>query len=527
MDHAPRWLLPAVAAVVLWRLVTAWQMVLIPEEAYYWMYARHPAWGYLDHPPMIAWLIAAGTGAVGDSELGVRLGAWVLGLGTIGLTWLLARRMFGRRAAGWAAAIAAVLPLLCGVGLIATPDAPLALFWMLTLVCFWQAYRGGTVGWWLAAGAAAGAAFISKYPAAFLLVSGGLVLLADRRGRRMLGTPGPWLALLAAAVVVSPVIVWNAQHDWASFRFQFIRRMAEGGGLEAKYALRWLGSQLVVLTPMGAALFAVVVGIGLRRWWRDVRGAWRVVVAFSLPWLAVCLLHSLRGEVKPHWAMPAYLSLLPAAGLWIARVRPGARWRLVWPGVRRGRPGGPAVLRLDAARTVAGCVALVVAIDLGVMAYCLLPTPTWARPRALADWRRIGREVDRVEDRLEARDGQDVFVLAGGNYELASVLAFYMSRDGDEQPPDWQHVLPVTVALGGGLNYRYWVHPQQLIGRDALFVTTSARPALLLGLYASFERVEPAVPIRGATVGGRQLWALPCHDYRGRTAPGPMHASAR
>lgn len=521
MERVPRGLWLLAAAVVLLRLLTAWQMVLIPEEAYYWMYAQRPAWGYLDHPPMIAWLIAAGTTLAGDSELGVRIGVWLLGLGTIGLTWRLSRDLFGRGAAAWAALLVAVLPLTCGVGFLATPDAPLALFWLLTLVCFFRAYRGGGIGWWLAAGAAMGAAFISKYPAVFLLFGAGLMLVIEPRGRRMLRRPGPWLALLAAGVVASPVILWNAQHDWASFRFQFARRLSEGGALEPEQTLVWLASQLLTLTPIGLALLAAVLVVGLSRWRRDRRGAWRMTVAFGLPWLAVCLVHSLRGEVKPHWALPAYLSLLPAAGLWLAGLGRRAETWVARPPARLG------ALRHISLRNGAAALVVLAAVDVVVMVYCVLPLPGWARPRALADWRRIGREVDRIEDRLEVHDGQDVFILTGGNYELASVLAFYMTHDGAEQPTDWRHVLPVTVALGGGLNYRYWVRPQELVGRDAVFVTDQPRPRLLLGLYASFRWVEPPVPIPGVTIAGRPLWALPCHDYRGQIPLGPMHAAAR
>ncbi len=505
--------LAAIALLLLARLAAAAAMVLIPEEAYYWMYAQHPAWGYLDHPPMIAWLIGAGTALAGTSELGVRLLIWLLGLGSAGLVALLTRQMFGRRATLPATLLATATPLLCGVGLIATPDAPLMFFWLVTLVAVWQGRSHGRLVWWLLAGLACGAAFISKYPGALLVVSTFWLLLSDRLGRRRLRSAGPWLALVTALAVASPVLVWNARHDWASFRFQFARRLMETGSLHPEHTAGWIASQLLVLTPVVFALLAVVIAIGLRRWRRDRRGAWRFTLCYALPWLAICLLHGLRSEVKPHWPLPAYLSLLPAAGLLVAqRLRPD----------RTGQADGPATAlasapmprRRRSGSWIGATAAGLVGLDLLVLAYAAWPWPGLPRPRALADWRRIARDVDRLEDDLETHRQEEVFVLAGGNYELASVLAFYMSLDADEQPPDWRNVLPVTVALGGGLNYRYWVEPDRLQGRDAVFVTTRPRPALLLGLYAAFGRVDPPQPT-AERIGGRRLWLIPCHGFRG------------
>ena len=51
---------------------------LIPDEAYYWVWSRHLAAGYLDHPPMVALLIRLGTACLGTSELGIRWMAIVL-----------------------------------------------------------------------------------------------------------------------------------------------------------------------------------------------------------------------------------------------------------------------------------------------------------------------------------------------------------------------------------------------------------------------------------------------------------------
>ena len=95
---AADWRVAAIGAAgfaVALRLIYAGRVELMPEEAYYWNYARHLDIGYLDHPPMVGWLIAAGTAVFGDAEFGVRIGALCCGAVAGLFTYRLTREMFG------------------------------------------------------------------------------------------------------------------------------------------------------------------------------------------------------------------------------------------------------------------------------------------------------------------------------------------------------------------------------------------------------------------------------------------------
>jgi dolichol-phosphate mannosyltransferase len=92
----------------------------------------HPALSYFDHPPMVAWVIRAGQLFLGKSELGVRIGGFLLSLFSTGLLYALGRSWFSRKAGLWAALLQ-LLPLYFVYGLLITPDAPLTFFWLLTL----------------------------------------------------------------------------------------------------------------------------------------------------------------------------------------------------------------------------------------------------------------------------------------------------------------------------------------------------------------------------------------------------------
>jgi dolichol-phosphate mannosyltransferase len=115
-------------AVVL-KLIYAGRVELMPEEAYYWNYAQHLDIGYLDHPPMIGWLIAAGTAAFGDNPFGVRIGALCCGAIASVFIYRLTRDMFGETSGLVAVVLAQTLPFFFLTGILMTPDAPLTAAW--------------------------------------------------------------------------------------------------------------------------------------------------------------------------------------------------------------------------------------------------------------------------------------------------------------------------------------------------------------------------------------------------------------
>src|SRR5215475_12417634 len=99
-----------IALLLLLRFIWATTINLSPQEAYYWNYAMHPALSYLDHPPMVAWVIRAGTLLLGNSEIGVRIGGLLLVVVSTWVIYALGRLWFSRRAGLWAALLFQVIP---------------------------------------------------------------------------------------------------------------------------------------------------------------------------------------------------------------------------------------------------------------------------------------------------------------------------------------------------------------------------------------------------------------------------------
>ena len=153
MARSVRWAAAALAVLTLFRLVCAGVLPLSPDEAYYWVWSRALAPGYVDHPPMVALWIRVGTFLLGECSLGVR----ILGPLAAALTTLLlanaADRMFPNQRAGLIAGALWNATLFVGAGsVVMTPDAPLLFFWCATVWALARIVTGGGVGWWLAIG---------------------------------------------------------------------------------------------------------------------------------------------------------------------------------------------------------------------------------------------------------------------------------------------------------------------------------------------------------------------------------------
>jgi 4-amino-4-deoxy-L-arabinose transferase-like glycosyltransferase len=292
-----------IAALTAMRLVYAGVLDLRTDEAYYWTWSRESVLAFLDHPPGIAWLIHFGTAIFGDTALGVRFGGIVAML----VTQLLLADIVRRVTHDARAVIFAVLLPEAALyyGLLMAKVAPDTAMIPCAVAMLWALVRlneSGNPRWWLAAGLFAGLALLSKFTAIMLLPAVvAFVLVPDWR-RRWLLSPYPWAAALIAAIVFSPVVIWNVQHDFASFRFQFVRAVATH-----PFSFRTVGEFIgLQFGLVGFVLLPVVLsGVTLTAW-RGYRTREPVVILLStavlVPFLYF-LWKSLTLRVGDTWPM--------------------------------------------------------------------------------------------------------------------------------------------------------------------------------------------------------------------------------
>ena len=308
----PALLIAVTAALLIVRLVAAAHVHLTEDEAYYRLWSMKPAFGYYDHPPMIAWWIWLGRRLLGDSSLGIRF-VPILAVAATGLLVSDAARLAGAgrevalRAGLWFNAMA--LPL--AGGFLAVPDSAASLFWLAALDCALRAVRRSSTPWWIAAGALCGLAALSKY-SAFFLAPGILTWLSlVPEARAELRRPGPWLACLVAVSLFGFNVAWNAGHHWLTFHKQFGRIAAHQ--FAPRYLVEMALEQLVLMNPLIAVFAAAAIYV--RKSMRQAIEGITPFVATSAPFAIYLVVHSLHDRVQAHWPAPIYpaLSICAAA----------------------------------------------------------------------------------------------------------------------------------------------------------------------------------------------------------------------
>ena len=310
--HAALWL---AGGLVLLRVAYLPWINLFPEEAYYWNYAQHLDYGYLDHPPMVAWLIHLGVTCFGHNEFGVRCGALACSLVTSVFAFRLTARLYGRGAGETAVLLVQLMPFFFMSGWIMTPDAPLTACWAGTLYFLTRAVFDGRAHAWWGVGVCLGMGMLSKYTIGLLGPAALLFLWLDRPSRHWFRRLSPYGGVLLAAVIFSPVIFWNFAHHWESFAFQSMGRLHAS----RRFALpSLLGSILLLLTPVG-----VVLAFRSLRRRRDEpsEDARRRLFAqvFTLGPLLVFVGFSLGHAVKLNWTGPLWLAVIPGIAAQLTR----------------------------------------------------------------------------------------------------------------------------------------------------------------------------------------------------------------
>lgn len=463
--HVPSRRLAALGLIgctVLLRLTYLGLPDLLPEEAYYWNYAQHPALSYLDHPPMVAWLIGLGTAVFGDTEFGVRIGTFLCWFVTAGFCFALARELLGKGTALAAVALVAVLPFFFLFGFFATPDAPLTAAWAGAMYFFQRALLAHRRRAWWGVGICLGLGMLSKYTIVLLAPAALLFILADRPSRRWLLRPEPYLAVLVAVLLLTPVILWNMRHDWVSFLFQTAVRIDR----QSEFGLPLLVvSMLLLITPLGvlgafrtcfpsrAALDVPRVNQYGTHDARRQTGQRLFTAVFTLVPLFVFLVFSLRHAVRLNWTGPVWLAALPGIAGWMSRALSTDHGPL-------GATGG---------RLWAITLAALVLLFGGFLHYLTIGLPGVGIDNSMTlptAWEEIGRDVELLENQIEQEHGVEPLVVGMDRYRIASELAFYRraGREGIEQTCG-RHLFG-----GNALMYFFWFEPEQQAGRLLLLV---------------------------------------------------------
>jgi 4-amino-4-deoxy-L-arabinose transferase-like glycosyltransferase len=317
----PLWPLAVVIGLVLilavLRCVFAATLDLRFDEAYYWTWSKEPVLSFLDHPPLIAWSVRLGTALFGDTLFGVRFA----GLVAMALTQLLLADIVRRRTSPhWVwPVVFVVLAMEASLDFsimtaIVQPDVPLVLFQTALLWALARLDDTRDPKWWLAAGVFGGLMLLSKYSAVFVVPAMLAYLLWPPRNRGWLLTIWPWLAAAIALLLFAPVLIWNAQYDWVSFKFQFARAT-----VPLQFSLPWIGGyiglQFGLIGPLLCPVVAAGTIIALVRGYRQRDPLLILLTTTAVVPFLYFLWQSGSLRVGTQWTMPIWAAAFAAAAI--------------------------------------------------------------------------------------------------------------------------------------------------------------------------------------------------------------------
>jgi len=296
-------------------LVQSYGTELLHDEAYYWVYSQYPAWGYFDHPPMIAVLIKLGY-LIFPNELGVRLMMALMNTATL---WLVHQLLIKKDDLLFYALTASMGVLQIG-GILAVPDIPLTFF---TALFFWQYKRFLEQDNWiqgLLLGIVMAGMLYSKYHGILI------ILFTLFSNWKLVLNPRAWVAVIAGVLLFFPHLYWQYQHDFPSVSYHLKERNAPA--FEFAFTLEYVAGQILLAGPL--------IGFMLLR--AANRYKTTDLLARALQWsmwgfYGFFLISTLKGRVEANWTVPALIPVIILSHAWISENLSQRKWifKLVLP----------------------------------------------------------------------------------------------------------------------------------------------------------------------------------------------------
>lgn len=481
-----------------------------PDEAYYWAWSTRLDWGYVDHPPLVAYVLWLVRWVSGEAPWGWRATAILLSATGTWLVFCAGRTLFSERVGYWAAVGLSVSPLYSmGLGVMLLPESLLVFWTAVALYLAAKLLTTNRLALFYPLGAAFGLGMLSNPPA--LLIPAGLVLfgLISKQHRRWFGHKEPYLGVLLGLAIFSPAVFWNWQHDWAGVGFLSERTAISTDTGEPGLQLAWQSvfSQALCHTPLVfVMLWAGTVG-AIRRVLRGRGDPLLLLLCFSLPVVIVFHIMATFRATLAHWPSSAYLAAYVAASAVLFHDR------FVWSRSKKALAG----LTLGIAIAISASMPLLLVYPVAskvlehLRVYVSVP-PEAIEPMAQsAGW---GEEIRdgllQQRQRLADEAGQPPVILTHFNV-LAGLLSYHLRDDCE-----------VVAVHAQARQYNIWFDDNDLRDKPILFVSAELFDRAAAGGgrpqdYYDFEECTEQPPIevvrRGITINRVHLWR--CAGYQG------------
>lgn len=494
---------------------------LSPDEAHYWEWSRRLDWSYYSKGPIIAYLIYIGTAILGDNVFGIRILAVFFSALSSVIIYKLGKNLYDEKVGLFSAMLLQIIPLFSTFGIIFTIDSPFIFFWILSLLMFHHAIsnvqhltrnqepkpyktnppshscspitlplekggRGGfdpslvtchsSLKYWFILGLSIGLGLLTKYTMVFFYFCSSLFLFLKEK--RLFFTKGPYIALLISLLIFTPVVLWNAGHNWVTLRHTAGQaHVAEGLTISLKSFFEFVVSQFGVITP----ILLILMSVSLWSLRKQKEGS--LLFWFCVPVITFFLLKSIQGNVEANWALPGYITGIIAFAVFSKKVSSE-----------------------ESVKKILITLSILLSLFVTAIAYypSILNLPIKQDPTSrLRGWRELGSEVTKIYEKMSK--GGPVFLFSD-KYQVSSELAFYVKG------------YPVTycINLDRRMNqYDLWRGFSELLHYNAIFVTIDdiSVPEKIAGAFEKIEKRLFTVYEKDKKVRDYSIFL--CYDFKG------------
>ncbi len=293
-------------------LVTLWRVALLPfdsadlfvDDAQYWLWGQTLDWGYYSKPPLIAWILRLSTSIGSDAPFWIRLPLPLIHAATAVTVAFIARHLLGSRAGGVAGLAFVSLPAVAVASLLVSTDTPLLLCFALATLAHLRLAERRSLAWALVLGAAVGTGLLAKYAMIYFPLAA--VLAAALLPTARIAWRDAALAALVALLVVSPNLIWNISHQFATLHHTADNADWQDSRFSFDELLEFFAAQFAIAGPVVFA--AYIVGL-----FRLTTPARRYLAVMSLPIFLAISVQALISGANANWAATAHLGALVLA----------------------------------------------------------------------------------------------------------------------------------------------------------------------------------------------------------------------
>ena len=474
------------------RLFLVWFMGITPKDAYYYYYSQNIVLSYYDHPPFIAWVIRVFTELFGSLVWTLKLSQFLITALSVFFVWKLARLFYSNKISLHASLLFASTLAVTKLSLNVTPDTPLTLFWILSMIFIYKGIQREHSLTWILAGFFTGLAFLSKYTAIFIPFGLGLYLIISAEHRKLIFSKNILLYGIFFILTISPVLIWNIREDWISFSYQSGRFDKEWDFLGSiGHFFGHFGIQMILSGPIFFyllfILFKNVLIQMIKKRVISSDGRMLYILCLSLPMFLFFSVLSPMMWIKMNWIIPCYAGFSLLVGSFISEKM------------------------LKVQFIISSVLSILVFLEL---AFYIIPAKT---DNTWVGWKEISKESARI-----MKEQRSDFIFSADAYKTSSILYYYL-------PDEREHIYAGNIIGFNGFQFEIdRPNLNHLLHKNALFLDSQKRFKHLnkLGvereeLMKYFETVEELGPIiikNNKNKVIRKYLVYKCLNYQGSIA---------